>query len=291
MGFTWSPDSKWLAYSKTEDNNFRSIVVWNADNKKVSPISSPMADAISPVWDLNGRYLYFLASTDVALGSGWANTSSMQAKPTFGAYITLLRNDEPNPFPLKTDEEPDSTSTPKSKDTTSTSKNVRIDWNQLDKRIIAMPIPTGNYDGLLAGPKGTVLIISGSTLSKYNIADKKMEELVKGGSQFAISANAEKLLFKSGAGWRVVSTAKPAGPTDGAVSMTLRMELNRIEEWKQIFSEAWRYQRDYFYDRNMHGRDWQEVWDQYAPLMPYIRHRTDLTYLLDQLGGRSFCRT
>ena len=285
MGFTWSPDSKWLAYSKTEDNNFRSIVVWNADNKKVSPISSPMADAISPVWDLNGRYLYFLASTDVALGSGWANTSSMQAKPTFGAYITLLRNDEPNPFPLKTDEEPDSTSTPKSKDTTSTSKNVRIDWNQLDKRIIAMPIPTGNYDGLLAGPKGTVLIISGSTLSKYNIADKKMEELVKGGSQFAISANAEKLLFKSGAGWRVVSTAKPAGPTDGAVSMTLRMELNRIEEWKQIFSEAWRYQRDYFYDRNMHGRDWQEVWDQYAPLMPYIRHRTDLTYLLDQLGG------
>ena len=288
MGFTWSPDSKWLAYSKTESNSFRSIMVWNVDSKKVTSLSNPMADAISPAWDLNGRYLYFLASTNVALGSGWANTSSQQAQPTFGAYITLLRNDEPNPFPLKTDEEPDSTSIAKtkdSKDTIAASKNVRIDWNNLDTRIIAMPIPTGNYDGLLTGPKGSVLIISGSSLSKYVIADKKMEDLVKGGSQFAVSANAEKILFKSGPGWRVVSTAKPAGPGEGGVSMTLRMELNRIEEWTQIFSEAWRYQRDYFYDRNMHGRDWKEVWDQYAPLMPFIRHRADLTYMLDQLGG------
>ena len=84
--------------------------------------------------------------------------------------------------------------------------------------------------------------------------------------------------------WRVVSTAKPPSATEGR-SMTLRMELNRLEEWKQIFTEAWRYQRDYFYDRNMHGRDWQEVWKQYSPLVPYIRHRADLNYLLDQLGG------
>ena len=286
MGFAWSPDSKWLAYSKTATNNFSGILLWSSETKKVTPLSNPMADAIFPVWDLNGRYLYFLASTNVALGSGWANTSSQQATPTFAAYITLLRNDEPNPFPLKTDEEPD-TSKPKIKDTTATAKGVRIDWNQIDSRIIAMPIPTAEYDGLLAGPKGTVLIISGSSLSKYVVADKKMEDLVKGGSQFAVSANAEKLLFKSGAGWRVVSTGKPAGAAEGAVSITLRMELNRIEEWTQIFSEAWRYQRDYFYDRNMHGRDWQEVWEQYAPLMPYIRHRTDLTYLLDQLGGET----
>ncbi|MEO6254836.1 MAG: PDZ domain-containing protein [Ferruginibacter sp.] len=284
MGFTWSPDSKWLAYSKSASNNFRGIMIWNTDSKKVTPLSNPMADAVSPVWDLNSRYLYFLASTDVALGSGWANTSSQQAKPTFAVYIALLRNDEPNPFPLKTDEEPDTTIKPK-KDTTAAAKGVRIDWAQLDSRIIAMPIPTGDYDGLLAGPKGTVLVISGSTLSKYIIADKKMEELVKGGSQFAVSANAEKLLFRSGPSWRVVSTAKPAGASDGTVAMNLRMELNRTEEWTQVFKEAWRYQRDYFYDRNMHGRDWQEVWEQYSPLMPYIRHRTDLTYLLDQLGG------
>ncbi|ANE50784.1 S41 family peptidase [Flavisolibacter tropicus] len=284
MGLTWSPDSKWLAYTKSANNNFRRIMVWSADSKKTTPLSDPLADAISPAWDLNGRYLYFLASTNVALGSGWANTSSQQARPTFGVYMTILRKEDPNPFPLKSDEEPDTTSRPATKDT-STFKGVRIDWVQLDRRIISMPIPVGNYDGLLTGPKGSLLVVSGPTLNKYTVADKKLEELVKGGSQFAVSANGEKLLFKAGPNWRVVSTVKVPGPTEGMLAMNLRMELNRLEEWKQIFTEAWRYQRDYFYDRNMHGRDWQEVWDTYSPLIPYIRHRADLTYLLDQLGG------
>jgi tricorn protease len=285
-GLVWSPDSKWLAYTKSASNNFRNVMVWSGDSKKTMAISDPLADAISPAWDMNGRYLYFLASTNVALGSGWANTSSQQAKPTFGAYITILRKEDPNPFPLKSDEEPDTTSKPATKDT-SIFKGVKIDWEQLDRRIIAMPIPVGEYDGMLAGPKGAVFILSGATISKYTVADKKLDEMVKGGSQYIVSANGEKLLFKSGSAWRVVATSKPPGPTEGMVAMTLRMELNRPEEWKQTFTEAWRYQRDYFYDRSMHGRNWQEVWNQYEPLVPYIKHRTDLTYLLDQLGGET----
>ena len=286
MNLTWSPDSKWMAYCKSASNNFRNIMVWSAGSKITRALSDPLADAVSPAWDLNGRYLYFLASTNVALGSGWANTSSQQARPTFGAYLTILRKDDPNPFPIKTDEEPDTTSKPATKDTIAF-KGVKIDWEHLDRRVIAMPIPVGEYDGMLAGPKGSVLIISGPSISKYIVADKKSEDIVKGGSQFAVSANGEKLLFKSGPNWRVVSTAKPAGPAEGVVGMTLRMELNRLDEWKQIFSEAWRYQKDYFYDRNMHGRNWQEVWEQYSPLVRYIRHRADLTYLLDQLGGET----
>jgi tricorn protease len=282
MGLVWSSDSKWLAYTKSGANNFRTIMVWSSDNKQTRAISDPMADAISPAWDMNGRYLYFLASTNYALGSGWANTSSQNARPSFGVYITILRKDDPNPFPLKTDEEPD-TSKPTPKDTSS-SKAVRIDWEHIDRRIVAMPIPVGNYDELLSGPKGSVLIVSSGSLSKYTVADKKMEQMVTG-SQFSVSANGEKLLLRSGPGWRVVSTARPPAPTDGMVNAKLQMELNRTEEWKQIFTEAWRYQRDYFYDRNMHGRDWKEVWEQYEPLMAYIRHRSDLTYLLDQLGG------
>ncbi|HWC54931.1 MAG TPA: PDZ domain-containing protein, partial [Chitinophagaceae bacterium] len=283
MNLIWSPDSKWLAYNKSASNNFRRIMVWSVDNKKTEPVSDPMADAISPVWDLNGKYLYFLASTNIGLGSGWANTSSQEARPTFGAYLTILRKEDANPFPLKSDEEPDTTNKSAKKDTTY--KDVKIDFENIDQRIIAMPVPVGEYDGMLTGPKGSVLIIAGDKLSKYTIADKKMEALVEHGNQFAVSANGEKLLFKSGPKWRVVSTAKPAGPTEGVVNMTLRMELNRLAEWKQIFYEAWRYEHDYFYDRNLHGRDWQEVWNEYAPLVPYIRHRCDLTYLLDMLGG------
>ncbi|HWB24864.1 MAG TPA: PDZ domain-containing protein [Chitinophagaceae bacterium] len=283
MNPAWSPDSKFLAYNTSSANFLHSIMVWSVDAKKTTRLSDDMADAVSPVWDANNRYLYFLASTNVALGSGWANTSSQEARPTFAAYITILRKEDPNPFPLKSDEEPD-TSKPKTKDTTSF-KGVRIDWEHLDRRIIAMPIPTGEYDGMLAGPKGSVLITAGKKISKYTVADKKMDDLVTNGGQFAVSADREKLLFKSGSSWHVVSTAKAATPNEGAVTVNLQMELNRLQEWKQIFYEAWRYQRDYFYDRNMHGRNWQEVWDEYMPLVPYIRHRTDLTYLLDQLGG------
>ncbi len=287
MGLTWSPDSKWLAYIKSAPNNFRNVMLWSVDSKKSTALSDPMADAISPAWDLNGRYLYFLASTNVALGSGWANTSSQNARPSFAAYLTILRKDDPNPFPLKTDEEPDSTSKPPAKKDTSKVKLIKIDWEQLDRRIIAMPVPTGSYDGMLSGPKGSVLLISGPTLSKYIVEDKKMEELVKTGSDYAVSANGEKVLFKSGAAWRVVSTAKAPSPTEGNVAMNLRTELNRPEEWKQVFNEAWRYQRDYFYDRGMHGRDWKDVWEFYSPMAAHIKHRTDLTYLLDQLGGET----
>jgi tricorn protease len=91
-----------------------------------------MADAASPAWDRDARHLYFLASTDAALGSGWANTSAIMARPTFAAYAAVLRKDDPPPFPLKSDEEADTTKGgAKDKDSV-----VRIDWDNLDRRIV-----------------------------------------------------------------------------------------------------------------------------------------------------------
>ncbi|MEJ0101291.1 MAG: PDZ domain-containing protein [Bacteroidota bacterium] len=287
MGITWSPDSKWLAYTKTAANNFRRITLWSMESNKKTALTDPMADAMQPAWDKDGRYLYFLASTSIALGSGWANTSSMMAKPTFGAYIVVLRKDDPTPFPLKSDEEPDSTAdSKKAKDTTAKAKAVRIDFENIDHRILPLPITMGNYDNMIAGPKGTVFIGSENMLNKFSIETKKLEDFAKGISDASVSANGEKILLKSGDTWRVVSTARaPSTPDEGKVTMVLKMELNRIAEWKQIFEEAWRYERDYFYDPNLHGRNWQDVWERYSPLVPYIRHRSDLTYILDQLGG------
>ncbi|HMH23742.1 MAG TPA: PDZ domain-containing protein [Puia sp.] len=285
MSLCWSPDSKWLAYSKTAPNNFRRIMIWSLATGKANALSDAMADAIEPAWDKDGRHIYFLASTSTALGSGWANTSAILAKPGFGVYVTVLRKDDPTPFPLKSDEEPDSTGAkPKAKDTAD-APTVKIDWENPGRRTLSVPIPPDNYDRLIAGPKGTVFIGSGPTLSKFTLESKKLDEFAKSASDVSVSSNGEKLLYKSGGSWRVVSTAKPPGATEGVVPMTLRMELNRLEEWKQIYTEAWRYERDYFYDPGLHGRDWQEVWEYYSPLIPYIRHRSDLTYLLDQLGG------
>jgi tricorn protease len=286
MGLTWSPDSKWLAYSRTALNNFRRVSIWSLETNEKTPLTDPMADAFSPAWDRDGRHLYFLASTSIALGSGWANTSAILAKPTFGGYIAVLRKDDPSPFPLKSDEEPDSTAdSKKAKDTTAGVKVVKIDFAGIDRRIVALPIPQGNYDYMLAGPKGTVFIGADDEVSKFTIETKKLEPFTKPASDVSVSANGEKILIGSGGKWRVVATAKTPSPDEGKVNMILKMELNRIGEWKQIFEEVWHYERDYFYDPNIHGRDWQAVWERYAPLVPYIRHRSDLTYVIDQVGG------
>jgi tricorn protease len=229
--------------------------------------------------------LYFLASTDAALGSGWANTSAILARPGYAAYVTVLRKDDAPPFPLKSDEEPDTAKgAGKSKDTAD-AHTVRIDWDNLDRRTLPLPVPAGPYRELLGGPKGSVFLVGDGTINKFTLETKKMEEFAQHSNNVSISANGEKLLFQSNGSWRVVSTSKPPAPGEGAVAVNLRMELNRLEEWKQIFTEGWRYEHDYFYDPATHGRDWQEVWNYYSPQIAFIRHRGDLTYLLDQLGG------
>ncbi|HEV3411329.1 MAG TPA: PDZ domain-containing protein, partial [Puia sp.] len=281
MGLVWSPDSKWLAYSKTAPNNFGRITVWSVASGEARAVSDPMADAASPAWDRDGRHLYFLASTDAALGSGWANTSSILARPNFAGYVVVLRKEDPPPFPLKSDEEADTAKNAgKNKDSV-----VRIDWDNLDRRTIPLPVPAGNYRELLSGPKGSVFLVGDGTVSKFTLETKKMDEFIQHAGNVRVSANGEKLLFESGNSWRVVATSKPPGPGEGAVGMNLRMDLDRLAEWKQIFTEAYRYERDYFYDPAHHGRDWKAVWDYYWPQLAWVRHRADLNYLLDQLGG------
>jgi tricorn protease len=284
MGLAWSPDSKWLAYAKTAPNNFRRINIWSLETKKVQAITDHMADAIQPAWDADAHHLYFLASTNAALASGWANTSSIQAKPGFGAYVIVLRKSDPTPFPLKSDEEPDSTKQVKKKKD-STDAMVKIDFDDIAVRTLALPISGASFDRMFGRIKGGVFIGAGPVLSKFTIEGKKLEEFAKGYSEAYVSADGEKILLQSGSSYRVVSTSKPPSASEGSVTVNLRMELNRAQEWKQIFDDAWRYERDYFYDPNMHGRDWNEVYDRYAPLVPYIKHRSDLTYILDQMNG------
>jgi tricorn protease len=302
MGLTWSHDSKWLAYSKTFPNNMRRIVAWSVDGGTAAPLTDEMADATQPAWDRDGRHLYFLASTNLALASGWANTSTMRADPSYAAYVSVLRADDPSPFPPESDEEggaADSTAAggrPKGAGRDSSAARdsvveVRIDFDGIGRRIVALPIPVRNYAVTVAGPKGSVFIGErvpqqpGMTLQKFSLEERKATEFVKGVSQVAVSQDGKKLLVRSGNQWRVVGTERPPQGNDGAVTVSLRMQLDRNAEWLQMFDEAWRYERDYFYDPNMHGNDWNAVRDRYRPLVPFVRHRADLSYVLDQVNG------
>ncbi|HSM06355.1 MAG TPA: PDZ domain-containing protein, partial [Longimicrobiales bacterium] len=302
MGLTWSPDSRWLAYARTHPNNFRRITVWNTETEEATPLTDEMADARSPSWDRDGRHLYFLASTDLGLGSGWANTSSIVSSSSYGVYVAVLRADDPSPFPPESDEEPveeegepgeeeaaeaddpgEGEAPPEGED-----EEVRIDVQGFQRRVIPLPMPRGSYYTTLAGPEGSVFIgefDDGPVLHKFTLEEREAADFGRGASLVAVSADGEHLLLRSGPDWRVVGTARPPEPGDGRVDVALRMQLDRRTEWAQIFDEAWRYERDFFYDPGMHGNDWDAVRERYRPLVPHIQHRSDLRYVLDQVNG------
>jgi tricorn protease len=298
LGLTWSPDSKWLAYSKTSPNHFKRIYLWSSETNKTQPITNEMAHSISPVWDLDGRHLYFIASTDIALGSGWANTSAMMSDPKFSPYVINLRKEDPSPFEYRSDEEEveeeASENEEEKKDEDDKDKEedsaVVIDFSGIEQRTMALPLPESRYGYMVAGPQGSVFIVeymesgSGATIHKFKLEDREAVNFAEGLSRFSVSANGEKAIAKSGGSWKTFDTSGDKGKGE-ALSVKLKMHLDPQAEWNQIFEEAWRYQRDYFYDSNMHGRDWDKVYRRYSPLVPFIKHRSTLNYILDQMNG------
>ncbi|WP_418638448.1 S41 family peptidase [Winogradskyella sp.] len=297
----WSPDSKWIAYEKSASNNFRQIYIYSIENDTTTPITDPFADSFSPAWDLNKKQLYFLASTDVALGSGWANTSSMTANPAYSAYVINLDANDDSPFKPKSDEEDikkedDSKSDDKAKKEDKEkkddeNKSMIIDFEAIGRRTLALSIPSRNYGYIIAGPKGSMFISEyipndrGATLHKFNLEKQESKEFASGIRSVSVTTNGEHMLAQINGDWQVISTSGSEAKGGKRLKVNLQMKLDRSAEWEQMFEEAWRYERDYFYDPNMHGRDWNVVYKRYAPLVPFIKHRTDLYYILDQVNG------
>ncbi len=337
MGLEWSPDSKYLAYSKTFPNSFRRAVVWSVEEKVARPVTDAMADVTSPVWDRSGKHLYLLASTDLALGSGWANTSTMNADPSYAPYAVVLAADGETPFVPESDEEPakgsdaaegeendeggpyaadssDEEAPPISGDApakkdgpgsdASQEVEVKIDFDGIQRRIVALPLDPSRFVGLVAGPAGSVFLAErmadgpGLEIHKFDLKEREAKSFSKGVRRFAVSADGKKMLVQSGPGWKVIGTGAPAGfppgmpPSaappggpKGQLDVSLQMSLDRRAEWRHIFEEAWRYLRDFFYDPGLHGRNWDDVRKRYEPLVDHVRHRSDLNYLLDQMSG------
>ncbi len=302
INMVWSPDSNWIAYAKSGANNFRQIFIWSLKDQKKRAVTDSFADSFSPSWDLNHKQFYFLASTEVALGSGWANTSSMSSSPSYAAYIVNLKQDDSSPFKPKSDEEApekepsekndsDKKKDKKKKDKEEPKKTVTIDFDDLSRRTLAMPVPERAYRFIAAGPEGAAFIGEkidnkpGLELKKFTLEDQKLKGFLSNANSVSITTNGEHLLAKVNGKWTVADTKGDSGEKGKILNLSLKMKLDRVAEWKQMFEEAWRYEQDYFYDPNLHGRDWNLVYQRYAPLVPFIKHRSDLTYILDQVNG------
>lgn len=288
----WSPDSKWIAYARLQDNHYKTIKVYNVETGQSIQLTDDMADAISPVWDANGKYLYFLASTNYGLNTGWLDMSSYDRPITRALYVVVLGKDDISPIAPRSDEEKEKPKEEKKDD--KVAPIVKIDVEGLSNRILTVDVPLRNYTALLPGPDGYVFYVEtvanqqGQTIHRYNFKDRKAESFLSPVNDMAVSHDRKSILYRTNTTLGILGTTDSNKKTgDGKLESitSLKVKVNPMEEWKQIFREGWRYQRDFLYVNNTHGAPWNDVYKWYSPWIEHVRHRTDLNYVVDILGG------
>lgn len=315
---SWSPDSKWVAFATRLNTLFRAIVVANVDTGERRQITDGLADAMYPVWDASGKYLWFLASTDFGLGSQWLDMTSYGRDATFSLYLAVLSKSEPSPLLPQSDEDP-GVGAAAERPAPKAAPAVTIDFDRLQQRIITVPnaiVPARRYAQLRAGADGTVFFLEtpstlgarGNLLHRFRLSDRKLDQFTATVADFAVSADGKKLVYRMTApqGNPNAAAGRPQlflvdadkgvpAANAGRLDVTLRMHLDPKAEFTQIFNEGWRLQRDYLYVPNMQGTNWPRMKEMYGAMLPHVAHRADLNYLLDNMGaeiavGHSYVR-
>lgn len=309
FGATWSPDSRWVAYSKSLENRMRAIFVYSLDDQRAYQVTDGMSDAVDPAFDAGGKYLYFLASTDYGPSTSWLEMSSIDRPVSHAIYLAVLDAAEPSPLLPESDEEPangTSSEAPREakaaddeeeQEQESAGVVVHIDVDGIGQRILALDIPAGEYANLKAGPEGSVFYTEPAPeagagpprlrLHRYQLSEREAAPFLEGIRSYTLSGDRKKLLYHEGGDrWGVVGTDRTPDVGDGRIDVAqLQMRVDPRAEWAQIFRETWRIQRDFFYDPEMHGADWDAVYDKYSPMVPYVGHRSDLSYLIATAAG------
>jgi len=308
----WSPDSKWIGYTKRLRSQFHAVFVYSLETAKGTQITDGMSDARYPAWDKSGKYLYFTASTDYGLSIGWLDMTSIARPVTRSVYVVVLRKDLPSPLAPESDEEK-VTEPPKpeeKKEAAPPAKpadkgvTVTIDFDGITQRTLALPIPARNYVGMLAG-KANVLFLGevppapapglpGTTVHKFELDKRKVDKFLDGAITFDVSANGEKVLYRLAPNrWFIGGTAQPPRPGEGALRTdAMEVFVDPRAEWKQMYGEVWRMERDFLYDPGAHGLDLAAAEKKYAPYLEAVAHRSDLNYLFsDMLGNLTLGHT
>jgi tricorn protease len=305
---SWSPDSKWLAYTRQLPNHLRAVFLYSLENGKTHQVTDGMSDAGHAVWDKNGMYLYFTASTNAGTTAGWLDMSSMDRLVTRNVYLMVLAKDQPSPLAPESDEEgaegeKHHVAADKGKEKKDGDKGdkkepvvVRIDLKDLDQRIVALPMPARDYAGMAVGKSGVLFVAEspapgdrrpgprGLALHKFDLDKRKAEKVLDGITAQDVSFNGEKLLFRQGDKWHITSTASPkAGDALKLDDVEVRVEPRAA--WKQMYHEVWRVERDFLYDPHHHGIDLQATEKKYRRYLDGVGSRADLNYLFNEMLG------
>ncbi len=296
----WSYDSKWIVYTLNSEAYIQKVYVYSLNEKKSYPITDGMSEVSNPVFDESGKYLYFFASTDAGPVKHWFAMSNTDIRMTNNIYLVTLREDIPSPLAKESDEEKDKETEQEENDNDKKVEKgkkekkepLSIDFDGINQRIIALPVSSGNYYDLQAGEEGQVYYLEASAttsgpntndtkLHKYDLKDRKDEVILQKVDRYRLSQDKKKILYAVNDDWNIVTASDGEKKDDGKLKTdAIEVRIDPKAEWNQIFNEAWRINRDYFYATNMHGVDWNAMKEKYSVFLPHLSCRSDLNRVI-----------
>lgn len=293
-GVTFSPDSEWLTYTRMGKNEINVVYVYNIAEKKEYPVTDKWYNSSSPVFSANGKYLIFSSARDFNPTYGSLEWNHVYNN-MYGVYIALLSKDTSSPFMQKDAEVAASNATPKSGDKKPADKKevadaslVKFDPDGITDRIVRLPLSPSYYGNFYSDGNKVYYWGRGGT-KMYDLASQKEESIADGASMDVTYDGKKALFFK---GRQIYVTNLPSGKTELTTPVNLsnmKITVDYPKEWAQIFDEAWRAYRDGFYQESMHGVDWKAIKEKYAVLLPYVKTRLDLNYIIGEMIGELNC--
>ncbi len=317
----WAPDSNWLAYTRNSSSFLNTIRLYSLKDGKSFPISDGVADASFPVFDPNGKYLYFLVSTDAGPVQDWFSQTNADLAASRSIYLAVLAKGVPSPLAKESDEEGAKKDSDKDKkdgdnDDKSTKSDsnktarpsdskedkdakdgkdkkppvvVAVDQEGLSQRILALAVKPAGYSDLQVGTTGQLFYrkepgaVRGTdtSLNRYDIEKRKEDTLAENVMNFQITGSCKRVLVKVKDGWSICDLGDKLDLAKFKLNLDgVQVKVDPAAEWTQIFNEAWRINRDFFYDPGMHGADWKAMRAKYATFLPDVTSRQDLNRVM-----------
>lgn len=288
--FDWSPDSKWIAYTAAGDNQNPRLFLYEVGANKSTPITDGFYFDGGVAFDTTGKYLFFTSNRTFSPTFGLYEFS-LKVEDATRIYAIPLSKETTNPLIPPSDEEPPATTGAPAQAATAppaAPKPVVIDFDNLAHRAIALPLAASNY-AIVAGANESVLYVNGNTLARYDLKSRENQTILTApgaGQAIAFNPNRTKMAYLMGGNVYIADVRPGLQPGQGQVSSAgIEAWIDPREEWKQMFWEAWRYERDYFYDANMVGVDWNAVGKKYEAFLPFVSDRSDMEYILKLMIG------
>lgn len=313
----WSPDSRWIAYTRNRPTYLNEVHLYSVAEGKSYRISDGLADATQPVFDASGRYLYFLVSTDAGPVNDWFSQANADLRTVQKLYLAVLGKGVPSPLARESDEEKprgegdgtgaaraDSGSGSGSGGGTNRPSTVRVEFDpeEIEQRILALPVEAGVYADLTAGETNQVYYRRAVStdrgadvaLYRYDLTRRKEDKLLDQADGFMVSADRKRAAVRVKDAFHIVDLGDKLDLSKFKLDVGgVRVRVDPPAEWRQIFEEAWRINRDYFYDPGFHGADWAAMRRKYERFLPHLATRDDLfrviQWMLSELAvGHSY---